>query len=70
MPTQWALYLNFRTGLLTIQNPIPSSQKFIISLKNDEALTANAKQGAQQAFYGMVGCGIVGAILLILELVS
>lgn len=58
------------TNTLTIQNPITSSQKFIISLKNDEALTAKAKQGAQQAFYGMVGCGIVGVILLVLELVT
>ncbi|MGK7890677.1 MAG: E3 ubiquitin ligase family protein [Leptolyngbyaceae cyanobacterium] len=58
------------TSTLAIQNPIDSSQKFIISLKNDEALTASAKQSAQQAFYGMVGCGIVGAILLLLGLVG
>jgi hypothetical protein len=32
-------------------------------------MTADAKKGAQQAFYGMVGCGVLGGILLIVGLV-
>ena len=58
------------TGELVIQKPLKADQKFIISLKNDEALTQTAKQGAQQAFYGMVGCGVLGVIFIVLGLVT
>ncbi|MEB3233658.1 MAG: E3 ubiquitin ligase family protein [Leptolyngbyaceae bacterium] len=58
------------SNTLVIQKPINSSQTLIISFKNDEAMTADAKKGAQQAFYGMVGCGVLGGILLIVGLVS
>lgn len=57
-------------GELVIQKPLKSDQNFIISLKNDEALTQKAKQGAQKAFYGMVGCGVLGVIFIVLGLVT
>ncbi|NET53210.1 MAG: E3 ubiquitin ligase, partial [Merismopedia sp. SIO2A8] len=56
------------THTLVIQKPLKSRQKFIVSLKNDEVLTANAKQSAKNAFYGMVACGILGVIFLIIGL--
>jgi len=55
---------------LRIEKPMKSGQKYLISLKNDEALTATAKQGAQRAFYGMVGCGVGGCILVVLGLLT
>lgn len=58
------------TGELVIQKPLKSDKKFIISLKNDEALTQSAKQGAQRAFYGMVGCGVLGVIFIVLGLLT
>lgn len=58
------------TGELIIQKPLKSDKKFLISLKNDEALTQDAKQGAQRAFYGMVGCGGLGVIFIVLGLVT
>ena len=58
------------TGDLVIQKPLKSDKKFLISLKNDEALTQDAKQGAQRAFYGMVGCGVLGVIFIVLGLVT
>ena len=59
-----------QTGELVIQKPLKSDKKFIISLKNDEALTESAKQGAKQAFYGMVGCGVLGVIFILLGVVK
>ncbi|MEM9218044.1 MAG: E3 ubiquitin ligase family protein [Cyanobacteria bacterium P01_F01_bin.150] len=58
------------TGELVIQKPLKSDQKFIISLKNDEALTQAVKQGAKQASYGMIGCGVLGVIFIVLGLVT
>lgn len=57
-------------GELVIQKPLESDKTFIISFKNDEVLTQKAKQGAQNAFYGMVACGVLGVIFIILGLVT
>lgn len=58
------------TGELMLQRPVKSDKKFIISLKSDEELAANADQGATIAFYGMVGCGIIGMLLIVLGVLS
>lgn len=52
-------------GNLVLQKPIDAEKKFIISLKTDEQLTESAEKGAQMAYYGMLGCLIIGVILVI-----
>ncbi|MGB3492350.1 MAG: E3 ubiquitin ligase family protein [Elainellaceae cyanobacterium] len=58
------------TGELVLQRPVKSDKKFIISLKSDEELAANADQGAKMAFYGMVGCGVMGLLLIVIGVLS
>jgi hypothetical protein len=53
------------TGELTITKPLKSAQKFIVSLKTDEATTAEAEKNAQITFYSMIGCFIIGIISVI-----
>lgn len=58
-----------RTGSLTVEKP-NTNQPFIISPKSQEALVKSATQNAQIAFWSMVGCLGLGAILLVLGLLS
>lgn len=58
-----------RTGSLTIEKPT-SNQPFIISPKSQEALVKSATQNAQIAFWSMVGCLGLGAILVVIGLLS
>lgn len=58
-----------RTGRLTIEKP-NDNRPFIISTKSQETLAKDATQGAQIAFWAMVGCLGLGAILLLLGLLS
>ncbi|MBD2428976.1 E3 ubiquitin ligase family protein [Phormidium sp. FACHB-1136] len=58
-----------RTGSLTVENP-NTNQPFIISPKSQEALVKSATQNAQIAFWAMVGCLGLGAILLVVGLLS
>lgn len=58
------------TGDLVLQKPAASDQRYIISLKSDEELVAQADQSAKYASIGMIGCGGVGLILLLVGLVS
>lgn len=57
------------TGVVTLEKPINSDKKFIISLKADDALAADADKNAQLAFYGMIGCFATGACLLVVGLI-
>jgi len=54
---------------LTLQKPM-DGKPFIVSMKTDEALTKSADQGAQIAFYSMIACFVIGAILVVIGLVS
>ncbi|MBD2464979.1 E3 ubiquitin ligase [Oscillatoria sp. FACHB-1407] len=58
------------SGGLVIQKPPESEQQFIISLRTDEELTKAADRNAKGAFYGMVGCLAVGAVLVLVGLVA
>jgi hypothetical protein len=54
-----------RTGSVTIEKPAQADQPFIITLKSHEAVTKSVGQSAQIAFWSMVGCFGVGAVLLV-----
>lgn len=58
------------TGDLVLQRPVKSDKKYIVSLKSDEELAANADQGAKAAFYGMVGCAGMGVLLILIGIIS
>lgn len=58
------------TGELMLQRPVKSDKKYIISLKSDEELAANADQGAKVAFYSMVGCAGLGVLLILIGVIS
>jgi hypothetical protein len=58
-----------RNGSLTVEKP-NTNQPFIISPKSQEALVKSANQNAQIAFWSMVGCLGLGAILLVVGLLS
>lgn len=58
------------TGELVVQKSLKADQSFIVSFKNDETLAQQSKKGAQQAFYGMVACGVLGIILIVLGLAT
>jgi uncharacterized membrane protein len=62
--------LSDSSGSLIVQKPIQSSNQFIIALKDEEALTAQASNTAQAAFYGMIGCSVAGIILLAIALIA
>jgi hypothetical protein len=57
-------------GHLTVLKPTQEGQHFIVSLKNDELLTTRAEQNAQRLFLGILGCGLVGLVLVVVDLVS
>ena len=58
-----------RTGQLTLENP-NDNRPFIISTKSQESLAQSATQGARIAFGAMVGCLVLGAILLVVGVLS
>ncbi len=58
------------TGEVVLQRPFKSDERYIISLKSDEELAANADQGAKTAFYGMVGCAVLGLLLILIGVIS
>ncbi|NEQ30992.1 MAG: hypothetical protein F6K04_08305 [Leptolyngbya sp. SIO4C5] len=51
------------TGTLTLGKPTQTDKKYIISLKTDDVLTANADRGAHNASVAMMICLIMGAVL-------
>jgi hypothetical protein len=57
------------TGKLRIGIPSSSQQKFIISFKTNEALSASLNQSAKNIFSGMVACLIIGVILFLIGLI-
>jgi hypothetical protein len=58
------------TGTVVIEKPTKGGKKYVISFKNEEALAATVAKNAQISFFAMVGCGVLGAILLVVGLVS
>ncbi len=58
------------TGDLVLQKSTDANQKFIISLRTAEELTAAADRNAKNSFYGMVACGMIGVILVLVGLVT
>ncbi|TVQ07013.1 MAG: E3 ubiquitin ligase [Leptolyngbya sp. DLM2.Bin27] len=54
-----------RTSTVTIEKPAQDDQPFIITLKSHEAITKSVGQSAQIAFWSMVGCLGLGAVLLV-----
>ncbi|MBF2090766.1 MAG: E3 ubiquitin ligase family protein [Synechococcales cyanobacterium K44_A2020_017] len=57
-------------GSLVLQKPLDGSKSYLISLKTDEELTQSAEKTAQAMFYGMVGCTVLGVILVLVGLVT
>ncbi|HEY9887913.1 MAG TPA: E3 ubiquitin ligase family protein [Candidatus Obscuribacterales bacterium] len=55
------------SGSLLVQKPLQPEQRFIISLKDDEALTKSADSSAKVALYSMVVSFAVGSLLLVLS---
>ncbi|MEB3289119.1 MAG: E3 ubiquitin ligase family protein [Leptolyngbya sp.] len=58
-----------RTGEIIIEKP-GDNRPFIISTKSQETLAKDATQGANIATGAMVGCWVLGAILLVIGLLS
>ncbi|MEM9162542.1 MAG: E3 ubiquitin ligase family protein [Cyanobacteria bacterium P01_F01_bin.4] len=56
------------TPELVIRQPTKPGQQFIVSLKSDEVYTAAATKAASNYKRLMIGCGVGGAILIILGL--
>lgn len=55
---------------LILENPSAKEQRFVISLKSEEALAQSTQTSATYAFYGMISAGVVGILLVILGIVS
>jgi hypothetical protein len=58
------------TGEVVIGKPTDSDNKYIISLKDEEALATSTEKSAQTLFYGAVGCGGLGIVLILVGLVT
>ena len=57
-------------GSLRLQKPTERDRKFLLSLKSEDELTANAERGAKNSFTWMLVCLIGGAVLILLGLVT
>lgn len=55
---------------LVLENPPEKGQRFVISLKSEEALAQNTQTSATYAFYGMISTLGVGILLVILGILS
>ncbi|MDA0265604.1 MAG: E3 ubiquitin ligase family protein [Cyanobacteria bacterium] len=58
------------TGQVIVEKPPKGDKKYVISFQNEEALAAAVSRNAQISFFSMVGCFAVGAILLVVGLLS
>ncbi len=58
------------SGNLLVKKPNDGDRKFLISLRDEEELKANAQRSAQAFFWAMVVCFVLGAILVLIGLVS
>lgn len=54
------------TGEVIIGKPVKSSHKYLLSLKDEEALVTTTQRNAKGTFISMIFCFGVGALLLIL----
>jgi hypothetical protein len=55
-------------GILMLKKPTTSDQRWLISFKTDDELTAKAEQNAQHARIAMMFFGVVGVVSVILGL--
>lgn len=58
------------TGQVTLGKPTTPGYKYLISLKDEEALAAMVDRHVKTTFYAMVGCLGVGVVLTLLGLIS
>ncbi|MBE7385941.1 MAG: E3 ubiquitin ligase family protein [Leptolyngbya sp. SIO1E4] len=58
------------TGEVIIGKPVQSAHKYIISLRDEEALTATISRHAKISFYAMLGCLGLGIVVLILGILD
>lgn len=58
------------TGEVLIGKPVKSANKYLISLKDEEALVATTQRNAKGTFAFMVTCFGIGALLLILGILK
>lgn len=56
-------------GRLTLRKPTQSDKKFIISLKSEEELAKATESAAIWFYRGMIACGAIGLVLLIVGLI-
>ena len=59
-----------QTGHLVLQRPAEKANQFIIALKTEAELTRVTQRNAQISFYSMIGCLGIGALLLIMGVLS
>lgn len=59
-----------RTGTIAIEKPTQADQPYIITTRSHEALAKRVGQSAQIAFWSMIGCFGLGAVLLLAALFS
>lgn len=55
---------------LVLENPTTKGQRFVISLKSEEALAQSTQTSVTYAFYSMISTLVVGVLLLLLGVVS
>jgi hypothetical protein len=55
-----------QSGSLVLQKPLQSSQRFMVSLKTDEALIAESARTARNAALWMKICVAIGALLMLI----
>jgi hypothetical protein len=58
------------TGQVVLGKPTDSDNKYVISLKDEETLAASVEKSAQFTFIAMVALAILGAVLILVDLVS
>ncbi|WP_008312042.1 E3 ubiquitin ligase family protein [Leptolyngbya sp. PCC 6406] len=58
------------TGRVVISKPTKADTKYVISLKDEETLSAAVERNAKISFFSMVACGIVGILLVLWQLLS
>jgi hypothetical protein len=58
------------TGQVVLGKPTDSDNKYVISLKDEETLAASVEKSAQFTFIAMVALAILGAVLILVDLIS
>jgi len=58
------------SGELMIQKPREKGQQFLISLKSEEEILASSKSGMTWSLVGAIACGVIGVILIVVQLLQ